>query len=401
MRYVHKVHIKPSINQQEAFDFWIRRCKVLYNTALEHRIEHWRKSGRGISYYEQKKELPLIKELDASWKDVPNKSLTECLLRLDKAFKAFFKQPSVGFPKFKSNSNYSSLYFVKTDINIKNDVVYLPKLKSGIKLLELVDHNYTSVVLKKDGEKYYLVFNYDDGRELIYNKERDLLRKSRGIDLGLKTLLTDTENYYIKRFSTKLIKSYTNRICELNQSLAKCKKGSKRRKKVRTQLTKAHRRLKNTRDDYQKKEIFTYIKGLKEQGVELLALGNIEVKKIVVRNDKPSKRSLRRSFAQSGLGTFKNLLSVKAERNGIRVYKIGEEYTSQACSCCGHIKADLKLSDRVYSCTNCKKVIDRDLNGSLNIQAAWQGQFRPWCLDSQGTGKYFVLDRSKTYLGVF
>ena len=76
MRFVHKILIKHNKNQKETFDFWLRRCKTLYNVALEQRIESYNKLQKGISYFDQKKELPLLKVEDESWKDIPNKSLT-------------------------------------------------------------------------------------------------------------------------------------------------------------------------------------------------------------------------------------------------------------------------------------------------------------------------------------
>ena len=41
--------------------------------------------------------------------------------------------------------------------------------------------------------------------------------------------------------------------------------------------------------------------------------------------------------------------------------------SSKKCSCCGHIKKNLKLSDRIYVCENCGLEIDRDFNASVNL----------------------------------
>ena len=41
--------------------------------------------------------------------------------------------------------------------------------------------------------------------------------------------------------------------------------------------------------------------------------------------------------------------------------------SSKTCSCCGNIKKDLKLSDRMYKCDVCSLVIDRDYNASINL----------------------------------
>ncbi len=398
MRFVKKIKIMQTKKQKETFDFWLRRCKVIYNIALEEKIEAYKKLKKSISFYDQKKELVDIKEYDLSYKDVPNKCLTETLERLDKGFKKFFKQKEVGFPKFKNNSNFNSLFFVKDDVRLKDNKIYLPKIKEPIKLTEdIINSNWTSVrLVKENQDKYYLIFNYDDGKTLEYNKVNDLKLSSVGIDLGLKILLTDSNGYKIKRFNLKLIKRYVNRIVELNQSLSTKKKGSIKFKKVKKQLQTAYKRLKNTKDDYYKKEIFTYVNNLLKNNIEVISLGDIEVKKIVNKSEDKnvkSKRYLRRSFGNTGLGQFKDKLHSKCENKGIKVYRVKENYTSKACSCCGMVNDNLRLSDRVFKCINkeCNKVIDRDLNGSINIQSVWQGQFKPFRLNSFNNKDFISL----------
>ncbi|MBR4195331.1 MAG: transposase, partial [Synergistaceae bacterium] len=55
---------------------------------------------------------------------------------------------------------------------------------------------------------------------------------------------------------------------------------------------------------------------------------------------------------------------------GIQLRIVDRFYaSSKTCSRCGHIKKDLKLSDRVYECTECGLVIDRDCNAALNLRS--------------------------------
>lgn len=383
MRFVNKIHIKPNKTQRETFDFWLRKCYTLYNGALEHRSEVYRKTKKGVTYYEQKKELPLIKKDCSSWSDVPNKSLTETLKRLDNAFNRFFKN-GAGYPKYKSIDTFKSIYFVADDVRIKKGEIYLPKMKKPIKVTEEVKEGYKSVVLKREIEKWYLIFNYDDKKVIIKDEVEDKKLDSVGIDLGLKTLLTDSDGFEIKRFSSKLTKKYSKRISDLNQSLSKTKKGSRRREKVKRQLTKTYLRYKNTVLDYQKKEISKYLKFKINKETKVLIIGNINISKIVNKENKRSKRALRRSFAKNSVSQFKVLLGNKAESLGLKVYYVSEWNTSKTCSCCGLINDKLNLSDRTFECSNCKTVINRDLNGSINIKKVWHGQFKSYKLNSHG-----------------
>ena len=76
-----------------------------------------------------------------------------------------------------------------------------------------------------------------------------------------------------------------------------------------------------------------------------------------------------KSVHDNGYGLFLNMLSYKLERQGKKLIKIDKFYpSSKTCSCCGYIKKELKLSDRIYECPQCGMVLDRDYNASINIK---------------------------------
>ena len=93
---------------------------------------------------------------------------------------------------------------------------------------------------------------------------------------------------------------------------------------------------------------------------------NIAVEKLTILNMVKNKR-LSRSILEQSWGLFVRMLEYKAERAGGRVVKVNPKNTSKACSGCGNVKASLPLSERVYSCSNCGLVIDRDHNAAKNI----------------------------------
>ena len=79
-------------------------------------------------------------------------------------------------------------------------------------------------------------------------------------------------------------------------------------------------------------------------------------------------RHLSKAIAEQGFYEFIRQIKYKCEFNGIEFIQVDRFYpSSKTCSCCGHIKKDLKLSDRVYVCEECGLVIDRDLNASINL----------------------------------
>lgn len=355
--YVKKVKLNPSKSQMETFDFWLRKCKYLYNVALEEKLIYYKSTKKYLNVYDQKKELPEIKEFDNSFKDVPNKSLQEIIFRVDNSFKSFFK--SGGFPKFKRDLN--SIEFIKTDLRLKEGKFYLPKIKEPIKTTEDIKSGWTSGRLTKSGNNYFIILIYSKYIE-VFKENDDVL----GIDLGLMSLYTDSNGNKAKRFSKKLISKYYQRILELNQSLSKKIKGSRKFKKVKKHLNKTYNRLKDSKNDYLHKESLKLVRGSKE-GV--IALGDIKIQNIV--NNKKSKRGIVKSFYQNSLGIFKQYVVYKSVKFNKEIKLVDERMTSKTCSCCGQVNLNLKLGDRIYNCLNCLNSIDRDQNSAINMK--WLG----------------------------
>jgi putative transposase len=196
-----------------------------------------------------------------------------------------------------------------------------------------------------------------------YSKESLDIKQSNevfGIDLGLKSLYTNSDGHSVNRFSVKLVKKYRKRIEVLNRSLSKKTKGSNRFNKVKKNLNKTYKRLSSSNNDYLHKKSIELVK----KSNDILVVGDIQIQKIIDKSNK----GLIKSFYSSSLGKFKEMVKYKCQLNGRQVYFINEAYTSKTCSCCGNIKHNLCLNDRVYSCNNCQNNIDRDHNAAINIK---------------------------------
>lgn len=371
MKIVKKIKLKVNKTNKETFDFWMRRCRLLYNVCLDEKKYYYGTTGKSLSLYQQKKELVGLKEQDNTWKDVPNKALQEVIFRLDKSYQSFFR--GNGFPKYKNEDNFNSIEFVETDIRVKNDLVYLPKIKKGIKGYEKFPEKYNGVKLLKENGNYFLCFICDFISEI-----KKINNNAVGCDLGLKTLMTDSNGYEIKRFSTKLIKKYQERIDKLNLSLSKKKKGSIRRKKVKKRLNKTYLRLKNSRNDYLHKVSSDYIKKVKE---DVIVIGDLKVKELIINDGSKKQKNFSRSYGSSAIKIFVEMLKYKSLKYGKKLVIVGEEYTSKACSCCGNVKHSLKIKDRIYICENCETTIPRDINGAINIKKVYLNQFNPIGID--------------------
>ena len=80
-------------------------------------------------------------------------------------------------------------------------------------------------------------------------------------------------------------------------------------------------------------------------------------------------RHLSKAVQNQGFFEFRKQLEHKCRDKGIPLIVADWFYpSSKLCSCCGNIKKDLKLSDRIYKC-DCGNVIDRDFQASINLKA--------------------------------
>lgn len=132
MNKAYKLRIYPTEEQIELIEKTFGCTRFIYNYFLEQRIEVYKSEGKGIGYTKQQNQLPSLKK-ELSWlKEVDSTSLQMAIRYLDRAFKNFFRDKNIGFPKFKSKKNTKKSYsvnYVNNNIEIKKNKIKLPKLK--------------------------------------------------------------------------------------------------------------------------------------------------------------------------------------------------------------------------------------------------------------------------------
>ncbi|WP_417040514.1 RNA-guided endonuclease InsQ/TnpB family protein [Cylindrospermopsis raciborskii] len=133
-------------------------------------------------------------------------------------------------------------------------------------------------------------------------------------------------------------------------------RGSNRRKKAVKKLGILHKKVVDTRKDFQFKTANNLLKKYDVVAVEKLNIKGL------------AKTRLAKSINDAGWGQFITILSNKAENAGLKVIAVNPNGTSQECSNCGH-KVKKPLSERTHNCPNCKVSLCRDLNAAINIKA--------------------------------
>lgn len=360
-----KYRIYPSSAQQKKLLETFELLRELYNAALQERRDAYKKHKISISYNEQAKSLSLIKEGRPEYKGINSQIQQQTLLRLDKAFKAFFRRvkngEKAGYPRFKGKGQFKTITFPQPD---KTGLFLLGKDKQKGKKVEVSNigkikvklHRpiqgtvkQASISLDSDG-KWHILYTCDNVQQILLSKTNQAV----GVDLGITTFaaLSNEEKIENPRFFEKAQK----RLKKSQRILAKKKKGSKGRVKARFQVAKIHSEIRRSRLDFHHKEALTLVKRF-----DRIAIENLNVKGL-------SQGFLSKQVNDASWGQFISILLCKAESAGKEVIKINPSGTSQECSKCGIItKKDLSI--RVHKCSNvyCGYIVDRDVNAAKVI----------------------------------
>lgn len=316
--------------------------------------------------------------------DVPEAITKQSMKDLLKAYKEFYKKrksdydaknPNKFKPKFKKRGKCVESFYQRTDNIHKTDDshIKITGIKKPIKCSQLkgieLPKNIQNPRITFDGKYWYLSYSYEIADEDIVDFENDIL----GIDLGIKDLAIFSNGEHHRNINKdKEVKRLVKRLKRLQRQVSRKyetnvsydSKGKKiyhktnNIKKLEQQIRLINRRIVNIRKTY----MYEVIKSATKTKSKTIVLEDLNVKGML-QNPKLAK-----SIQEENLSEFRRILTYKCERNGTELIIADRWYpSSKTCSCCGNIKHNLKLSDRVYKCDACGLIMDRDENAAKNL----------------------------------
>ena len=175
-----------------------------------------------------------------------------------------------------------------------------------------------------------------------------------GIDPGVRTYMTAFGNNGFTEYKhrNEVLKSLDTKIKLLKDN--RITRNSRIRKE---RITRLESRKENLVNELHWKTINHIV-----ANNDFIFYGNINSHNIV-KNGK--NRTLNRDINNLKFYKFKERLLYKAQEHGCKVHLVNEAYTSKTCSFCGCITE--VGSSKIYTCRECKQVIDRDVNSGKNI----------------------------------
>ena len=373
-----KTEINPTPEQKNKIKKTIGTCRYVYNFYLSHNRTLYDKgekfmTGKSFSVWLNNRYIP--NNPDKAWiKEVSSKAVKKSIENGCTAFTRFFKHQSA-FPKFKKKCKSDvKMYFVKNNpkdcqcerhkiriptlgwVRLK-EKGYIPTTKDGWKIK-------SGTVSVKAGRYYVSVLVELPDANTVNNSGEGI-----GIDLGLKELAIVSNGKTYKNINKsarlrKLEKQLRREQRRLSRKYENLKKGEVTQKsniqRSRLKVQKLYHKIDNIRTDYINKTIAEIVK----TKPSYITIEDLNVSGMM------KNRHLSKVVASQKFYEFRTKLKSKCDDNGIELRIADRWYpSSKICHCCGCIKEDLKLSDRIYRCV-CGYVEDRDFNASLNLRDA-------------------------------
>ena len=374
-----RVMLVPNNKQKTKLFQYANTARFAYNWALGREKEYYENGGKFISDADLRKEFTQLKKSDEySWLNrISNNVTKQAIKDACNAYKRFFKGYS-NFPRFKSRK-YSSpsfyqdnvkIQFTKTHVKVEGFATSKKKNKQQLNWIRLAEHDriptdtkYINPRIKYDGLNWYLTVGVESKDSTTITQEKGI-----GIDLGIKDLAICSDgNKYQSINKTQKVKKLEKQKRRLQRSVSrsyeKNKKGESYCKtnnviKKEKLLLKLNHRLTNIRQNHLHQITSKIIK----RKPSFIVLEDLNVSGMM------KNKHLSKAVQQQGFYEFRRQIEYKAKWNTIPVI-IADRFfpSSKLCSCCGAIKKDLRLSDRIYEC-KCGNRIDRDYQASLNLK---------------------------------
>ncbi len=358
-----KYRIYPTKAQVHQLEQTLETCRQVYNSLLNWRKHDYDVLGKSPSWYDQKKAITVWKETHPELSEVHSQVLQDVSVRVDLAFKAFFRRvkegETPGFPRIKGDG-YDSFCFPGTGYVVVNDGLRLSKITDKNSTIKMRLHRplvgkVKTCCIHRVGHKWFVCFSVEQEDNFL-----PPCTDTIGLDAGLNSFMALSNGEFVD--NPRFFRHDEKELAKAGRKQSKTKKRSPARKKANKVLSRIHERIRNRRHDFVHQTARRLVN----------RFGMIAVEKLNVKN-MLGNHCLAKSISDASWSMFRTILTQKAESAAREVIAVNPAYTSQDCAGCGYRPDGLegrtkkKLSERWHNCPSCAASLDRDTNAAINI----------------------------------
>jgi putative transposase len=354
--FQYRLHLTKG--QQRILEQQLEECRWVYNQTLAARRDAWQQRQETLGLYDTQALLPGWKAERTTLKLVHSQVLQNVQLRVELAFKAFFRRVKAGeldagYPRFKGFGRYDSMTYPQYGNGARLEGRKLILSKIGTVLINLhrpVEGRVKTVTLRRSSTgKWFVAFAVERASTAAVAVPEGAV----GVDVGLATFATLSTGETID--NPRFFRGDERDLKRAQRRLSEQPKGSAERARRRKIVARIHERIANRRKNFAHQQSRTLIKRF---GV--IVFEDLRITRML------KNHCLAKSIADAAWNQFATYTRYKAEDAGRTYIEIDPRGTSQRCSRCGAV-VKKSLSIRVHQCPQCGLEIDRDLNAAYNI----------------------------------
>ena len=377
LRQAFKFRLEPTVADRILFAQFAGSCRLIWNKALALQKERLDNKESCLSYNQ-------VAGILVGWKKESafsflnkchSQPLQQKLKDLDKALReAFDKKNPKGFPQFKKKGQRDSFRYPQGfKLDEQNSRIFLPKIGwVRYRRSRHIVGKPKNVTVSRRGDHWFLSIQTEREVEQPIHPSSSVI----GGDLGIARFLTlSTGEFFLPLNS---FRGLEKRLAKLQRTLARRKKGSNNRHKIKRKIAKLHIKIANARNDYlhklshyiSKNHATVVLEDLKVANMSKSAKGTIEEPGKNVQ----AKSGLNKSILDQGWHEFKRQVAYKLEWRGGTLLLVEPQNTSRCCPECGHTSRENRKTQSEFKCVECGYKNNADLVGALNVLRAGHAQ---------------------------
>ncbi len=355
----YRYRLDPTAEQVNLLNQFAGARRFVWNWALGRKRDHFRQTGKTLSYNELAAELTRLKQQPATaWlREMDSQSLQQALRDLDSAYQHFFRRArngdkKKGFPKFKSKKTDTPRFRIPQRVVLQDAFVSVPKIGLIKAIVHRPPHGVTkSATFKLEACGHWYISLVTE--QQIAPPVARRVQTHIGVDVGLKSLAVLSTGETIA--NPRWYRTQSRKLRRAQKALSRKQKGSRNRGKARLVVARLHQKIGNQRKDFLHKLSTDLVLRF-----DLVSIEDLNVRGL-------AKTKLSKSVLDAGWSMFRSMLAYKADRNASYLMACGRFFpSSKTCGACGLVNAVLTLADRDWTCL-CGVHHDRDLNAARNI----------------------------------